>query len=119
MPSRGDKAASGGEIFKRVHQWVARIPRGKVATYGQLSELIDGRLSPVGIGWALRTGGPKLPWHRVVNAKGGISTEGETPGRQRALLVAEGVRFGPDGRIDLERHQWQPRAPKRRKHRGL
>ena len=118
MPPRG--ARSSGAVFARVHAWVAKIPRGRVATYGQLSELVDGRLSPVGVGWALRAGGQQLPWHRVVNASGGLSTEAETPGRQRALLVAEGVRFGPDGKIDLARHQWRPRAPRRRRRlRGL
>ena len=112
MPARGHK--SSGAVFARVHAWVTKIPRGKVATYGQLSELIDGRLSPVGVGWALRAGGPKLPWHRVVNAAGGLSTEAEEPGRQRALLVAEGVGFLADGKIDLARHRWQPRVRRRR-----
>jgi methylated-DNA-protein-cysteine methyltransferase-like protein len=92
---------------------VARIPRGRVATYGQLSELIDGRLSPVGVGWALRAAKGDLPWHRVVNASGGISTEAETPGRQRRLLEAEGVRFSSDGCVDLGRHQWRPRTRRR------
>lgn len=111
MPPRG--ARSSGEVFARVHAWVAKIPRGRVATYGQLSELIDGRLSPVGVGWALRAGGAKLPWHRVVNATGGISTDKDEPGRQRALLAAEGVRPGPDGKIDLPRYQWRPRFGRR------
>jgi methylated-DNA-protein-cysteine methyltransferase related protein len=115
MPPR--TAKSSGAVFARVHAWVAKIPRGRVATYGQLSELVDGRVSPVGVGWALRAGGPGLPWHRVVNAQGGLSTETEEPGRQRALLSAEGVKFGPDGRIDLVRHQWRPRVRNRR--RGL
>lgn len=115
MPPRGAK--SSGAVFARVHAWVAKIPRGRVATYGQLSELVDGRVSPVGVGWALRASGPGLPWHRVVNAQGGLSTEAEEPGRQRTLLIAEGVRFGPDGKIDLARHQWRPRARSRR--RGL
>ena len=87
------------------------IPRGKVATYGQLSRMIDGRLTPVGIGWAIRaapTG--SIPWQRVVNASGGISTDGEHPGLQRTMLEAEGVRFGRDGKVDLEKHGWRPRA---------
>jgi methylated-DNA-protein-cysteine methyltransferase-like protein len=112
MPPRGKK--SSGAVFARVHGWVAKIPRGRVATYGQLSELIDGRLTPVGVGWALRAGGPKLPWHRVVNASGGISTDKEQPGRQRTLLVAEGVRFTADGTVDMARHQWRPRVTRRR-----
>lgn len=111
MPSRG--SGSSGEIFKRVHALVARIPRGRVATYGQLSELIDGRLSPVGIGWALRAGDAELPWYRVVNSSGGLSTESETPGRQRRLLEAEGVEFTEDGRLDLARYQWRPRTRRR------
>ena len=111
MPPRaGAKGGSSGAVFARVHAWVAKIPRGKVATYGQLSELIDGRLSAVGVGWALRAGPERLPWHRVVNAAGGLSTEKETPGRQRALLRREGVRFLADGHIDMARHQWKPRA---------
>jgi methylated-DNA-protein-cysteine methyltransferase-like protein len=111
MPSTGRK--SSGAVFARVHAWVAKIPRGKVATYGQLSELIDGRLSAVGVGWALRASDAKLPWHRVVNATGGVSTDNEQPGRQRRLLQAEGVRFGADGKIDLARYQWRPRARRR------
>lgn len=112
MPSRGRQ--SSGRVFARVHAWVAKIPRGRVATYGQLSELLEGRLSPVGVGWALRASGPRLPWHRVVNSAGGISTEREQPGRQRALLAAEGVSFAADGTIDLGRYQWRPRGTGRR-----
>ncbi len=94
--------------FARVHALVTRIPRGRVATYGQLSALIDGRLTPVGIGWALRTG-DGLPWHRVVSASGVIRTEGESPGEQRARLEAEGVPFLDDGCVDLGGCQWRPR----------
>ena len=87
-----------------------RIPRGRVATYGQLSQLIGKRLTPVGVGWAIR-GAPEgaLPWQRVVNASGGLSTEGEHPGLQRAMLEAEGIRFDRDGLIDLARYGWRPR----------
>src|SRR5437016_4306361 len=90
--------------FQRVWKLVGRIPRGRVATYGQLSELIDRRLTPVGVGWAIRAA-PEgaIPWHRVVNARGGLSTEGEHPGLQRAMLEAEGVVFDAQGHIDLER----------------
>jgi methylated-DNA-protein-cysteine methyltransferase-like protein len=99
-----------------VHALVRRIPSGRVATYGQLSELIGGRLSPVGVGWALRapSDGP-IPWHRVVNGRGGVSTEHETPGLQRMLLESEGVTFDADGRIDLARHRWRPRAGRSRR----
>ncbi|HEY6726996.1 MAG TPA: MGMT family protein [Polyangiaceae bacterium] len=98
--------------FERVQRLVRRIPRGRVATYGQLSRWIDGRLTPVGVGWAIRAAGEtKIPWQRVVNAQGGISTDNQHPGLQRAMLEAEGVRFGRDGRIDLTRYGWHgPRS---------
>jgi methylated-DNA-protein-cysteine methyltransferase related protein len=106
------KSKSKQEIppFTRVQQLVKRIPKGRVATYGQLSRLIAGRLTPVGIGWAIRAA-PEgtIPWHRVVNAKGGISTDGEHDGLQRAMLESEGVRFDRAGLIDLERYAWRPR----------
>lgn len=93
-----------------VWKLVRRIPRGRVATYGQLSQLIARRLTPVGIGWAIRAApGADIPWHRVVNAKGGISTDNEHPGLQRSMLEAEGVGF--DGElVDLAKYQWRPRA---------
>ena len=97
--------------FERVWRLVLRIPRGKVATYGQLSQMIERRLTPVGVGWAIRAA-PEgaIPWQRVVNAKGGISTDGDHPGLQRGILESEGVRFERDGTIDLSRYGWRPRA---------
>jgi methylated-DNA-protein-cysteine methyltransferase-like protein len=93
--------------FERVWRVVRRVPHGKVVTYGQVSLEIERRLSPVGVGWAVRAAKEgSIPWHRVVNAAGGISTDGEHPGLQRAMLEAEGVQFGLDGRIDLARHGW-------------
>ena len=104
-------SSSADRPFERVWALVRKIPRGRVPSYGQLSQMIDGRLTPVGVGWAVRAAPEaSIPWQRVVNGKGGISTDDQHPGLQRALLEAEGVRFGADGRIDLERHGWRPRA---------
>jgi methylated-DNA-protein-cysteine methyltransferase related protein len=95
--------------FERVWRLVRRIPRGKVATYGQLSRWIERRLTPVGVGWAIRAAPDGLiPWQRVVNARGGISTDGEHPGLQRAMLEAEGVRFSREGNVDLTQYGWTP-----------
>lgn len=96
-------------IFARVHALVKAIPRGRVATYGQLSQLISRRLTPVGIGWAMNACPPDVPWYRVVNAKGGISTR---DGRQRRLLEKEGVVFRRDGTIDLAKYQFQGSRPR-------
>jgi methylated-DNA-protein-cysteine methyltransferase-like protein len=94
-------------VFGRVHRLVNAIPRGRVATYGQLSEGVGRRLTPVGIGWALRAAADGVPWHRVINASGGISTRGSSAALQRELLEAEGVRFGASGRVDLARYRWK------------
>jgi methylated-DNA-protein-cysteine methyltransferase-like protein len=59
---------------------------------------------------------PGVPWHRVVNASGGLSTErmpDVPPGLQRALLAAEGVRFRRNGTLDLERYRFTPGSSRR------
>ncbi|HWL86777.1 MAG TPA: MGMT family protein, partial [Polyangiaceae bacterium] len=56
--------------FQRVWDLVRHVPRGKVVTYGQLSMMIHRRLTPVGVGWAIRAAPDGLiPWQRVVNAR--------------------------------------------------
>jgi methylated-DNA-protein-cysteine methyltransferase related protein len=96
---------------------VRKIPRGRVATYGLLSSLMQGRLSAAAVGWAMRTAPSDCPWHRVINSKGGISTGAESAQRER--LQAEGVRFLGDGTVDLARFLWKPRVPRKRQHIGL
>jgi methylated-DNA-protein-cysteine methyltransferase-like protein len=109
MRERAKKSSIESPPFERVQGLVRRIPRGKVATYGQLSRMIEGRLTPVGVGWAIRAAPEgSIPWQRVVNANGGISTDREHPGLQRAMLESEGVRFRSDGCVDLARHGWEP-----------
>ena len=51
-----------------------------------------------------------IPWHRVVNAGGGISTENltEPPGLQRLLLESEGVDFDESGKLSMTRYRWTP-----------
>src|SRR5439155_321963 len=89
----------------RIWTLVARIPRGKVVTYGALSQAIARALTPVGVGWALRAAPDgALPWHRVVNARGGVSTDGDHPDPHRAMLETEGGRFDADG-VEADRPQ--------------
>jgi methylated-DNA-protein-cysteine methyltransferase-like protein len=102
------KSSNASRPFERVWSIVKRVPRGRVVTYGQLARMIEERLSPVGIGWALRAAPEgSIPWHRVVNSRGGISTDREHPGLQRAMLQAEGVVFDAEGHIDLARTGWR------------
>lgn len=111
----GDVAPSDDETpaFERVYQWTKKIPRGHVMTYGQISVLMESRLSPAAVGWALNACPEGVPWHRVVNASGGLSTErlpNLPPGLQRAMLEAEHVEFRANGTLDLKRYRWEPEA---------
>jgi methylated-DNA-protein-cysteine methyltransferase-like protein len=98
----------------RVYAAVARIPRGRVATYGQIATLAGLHGHARQVGYALHTlpEGSGVPWHRVVNARGEISprADGASDRAQKALLELEGVRFDPYGRIDLDRFGWKPRS---------
>lgn len=110
-------------VFARVYALVRRIPRGRVMTYGQIATLVESRLSPRAVGWAMHGCPRGVPWHRVVNASGGMSTDrlpDVPPGLQRALLEAENVDFRSNGTLDLERYRWNPLpATARRKRRPL
>jgi methylated-DNA-protein-cysteine methyltransferase-like protein len=90
---------------------VRRIPRGRVATYGQVAALAGLPRHARQVGYALHAlpEGTDVPWHRVVNAKGGISPR-STPGwdrAQHALLRRERV-LDRAGRVALERFRWEP-----------
>ena len=97
----------------RIHKVVSRIPRGRVATYGQVARLagLGGQARLVGYAMHALPAGSRVPWQRVVNAQGAISLPGKSALRQRELLEKEGVRFDARGRIDLDRFLWQPRTP--------
>lgn len=94
---------------------VRRIPKGKVATYGDVARAAGypGRARQVV--WALRASTPGLPWHRVVGAGGKISLPGESGLEQRFRLEAEGVTFH-GSRVQMDRHQHQfTNTPAKRK----
>lgn len=95
-------------FYQRVYQIVARVPPGKVVTYGQIARHLGMPQRARTVGWAMRRCPGDLPWHRVVNAQGGLS-QGAYLGRcslQRALLEEEGVTFDSAGRVDLMAFGW-------------
>jgi len=98
--------------YQRIYATVDSIPRGCVASYGQVAAEagLSGRARLVGYALRNLAAGSELPWHRVVNARGEISSRGDprTERRQRRLLDREGVPFGASGRVDLARHGWRP-----------
>jgi methylated-DNA-protein-cysteine methyltransferase-like protein len=97
-----------GRFFSRVYALVAHIPRGRVATYGQVAALLGNPRGARAVGWALRALAPaaarRVPWHRVVGRGGRVSLGDRPAGlEQRRRLRAEGVRFRL-GCVDLARH---------------
>ena len=92
---------------------VARIPRGRVATYGQVAALVGRPRSARAVGQVMRDA-DGVPWHRVVNSLGGISRRPRVSGMvtQRIRLEQEGVQFRR-GRVVLPRFRWRGGGPRR------
>lgn len=107
------EAVSRWRIFYRV---IERVPEGRVATYGQVAALagLPRHARQVGYALAALPDDSRVPWQRVVNARGEVSPRGAADlgrsGFQRHLLEEEGVRFDLQGRIDLVRFGWSPKA---------
>ncbi len=94
-------------MFPAILRTVARIPRGKVATYGDVAYIAGYPGSARQVAWALHTSSRGLPWHRVVGAGGKILLPAEGGMEQRFRLQAEGVQF-TGLRVEMERHRWTP-----------
>lgn len=100
----------GVSFYDEVYEQVRRIPEGRVTTYGAVAALAGNPRAARTVGWALHAlpGDTDVPWHRVINARGGISIwkVGVPAGLQRALLEDEGIEFEADGTVDLKRWGW-------------
>lgn len=90
--------------MERVRELVASIPRGRVATYGDLAAAA-GLSSPRTVGWIMRTDSADLPWHRVIGASGRPAAH--LANRQLELLAAEGAPV-VDGRVVLSQARFRP-----------
>jgi methylated-DNA-protein-cysteine methyltransferase-like protein len=109
------KIGTPESLHDRIHAVVSRIPRGRIATYGQIAHIAGMPRQARLVGYALHAlpANTRVPWHRVVNAEGAISTPPRSAARQRRLLEQEGVKFDNRGRIPLDDFQWEPRAGRR------
>jgi methylated-DNA-protein-cysteine methyltransferase-like protein len=112
---RRERASGSSGTFERVYAVVSCIPRGRVATYGQVARLagLPGRARLVGYALNALDGRRRVPWHRVINAQGRISArsgEQDWGVVQRLRLEREKVVFSPDGAISLAQFRWRPRA---------
>ncbi len=102
-------------FYNRVKEITKQIPRGKVASYGQIAAMISTPRAARVVGWALHTMDVEagIPWQRVINSKGYISTTCPTHNAilQKRLLQKEGVNcVKREGLwwIDMKKYQWQP-----------
>lgn len=111
--ARGGPPSAPGR-WERVYAVVRRIPRGRVATYGQVARLAGLGAQARQVGYALHAlpWEGLAPWHRVVNVRGAVSLPpaGGADLTQRLRLEREGVTFDARGRVDLERYGWRPGA---------
>ena len=97
-------------LYQRIHHIISIIPSGKVATYGQIAEIVGGCTARM-VGYAASTipQHSDIPWQRVINYKGGISQRSSCSRGllQQKLLEAEGIEFDQYGRTDLNYFRWK------------
>jgi methylated-DNA-protein-cysteine methyltransferase related protein len=104
-------------FYTQVWSIVIRIPRGKVASYGQIAKMLpppadvdEATFAEFGALWvsnAVAASPNDVPWQRVVNSKGEITErDGLEAKRHRLMLYDEGVPFNPRGRIDMKKYGW-------------
>ena len=101
-------ASRSASLYQKIYDVVRKIPKRRVATYGQIADLVGPPCTARTVGWALAAldrfpQAVPVPWQRVISSQGTVST---SP-RQRALLLREGIELDPQGRIDLTRYLWE------------
>lgn len=96
----------------RVLQTIKALPKGKVATYGLIACLSGNPRGARQVSRILHSCSDRhaLPWHRIINAQGGISLTGDGAAIQRALLEAEGIVFTRTGTVDVQCYLWRPES---------
>jgi methylated-DNA-protein-cysteine methyltransferase-like protein len=94
-------------LYVRIYSVVRQIPRGKVATYGQIAAIV-GDCTPRMVGYAMAASPDDVPWQRVINAQGKISPRGDSWGTevQRLRLEEEGVHLDALHKIDFKQYRW-------------
>ena len=97
-------------FFEQVYRLVRQIPPGKVTSYGAIARMLGHPHAARTVGWALHglPEGSDVPWHRVINSRGRISTScrEHSANLQQALLEAEGIEFDERGYVNWDRSGW-------------
>jgi len=99
-------------FYAQVYDIVAKIPPGRVTTYGDIAKMLGRPRAARFVGYAMNASvetDNNLPWHRVTFADG-RTWDGQWERVQRDLLTAEGVGFTADGKIDVEKYRWCPES---------
>ena len=107
------RAGTRADTYVRIYAQVRRIPRGRIATYGQIARLAGMPSQARLVGYALHAlSEESVPWQRIINSRGEVSRRSYfgAEDRQRRLLEEEGVVFDVRGRVDLRHFRWRPRA---------
>ncbi|MDQ0207698.1 MGMT family protein [Alkalicoccobacillus murimartini] len=96
-------------FFQSVYQIVQEIPKGRVATYGQIARLLEQPHNARVVGWAMRQAPSGLPSHRVIKKSGEPSPDliFDGKGTQRERLEAEGIPFLANGQVHMELCLWE------------
>ena len=93
---------------KQVYKTVSEVPKGRVVTYGQLAAMAGSPRAARVVGQIAHFGPLQLPWHRVVNAKGGLAVSYVPGGRvgQAQALKRDGVVVNDNFKVDIYGYQW-------------
>ena len=105
------------DFYARVWEIVSRIPRGKVASFGQIAKMLRPpagadsetylEYGPLWVSNAVAESPNEVPWQRVVNSKGEITDRDPVQAKRHQLMLEdEGVQFNPRGRIDMKKYGW-------------
>lgn len=107
----------------KVIRLIQKIPRGRVATYGQIAALAGKPHAARGVSWILHSSSKAydLPWHRVIGSKGRISFPKSSKHylQQIELLKREHISLLENGDIDLTKYQWAKKPPRERRPRAI
>lgn len=108
--TQGRKSDKMPGFFEQVYRLVRQVPRGRVTSYGAIARMLGYSHAARTVGWALHSlpEDSGVPWHRVINSQGRISTScrEHDADTQQTLLEAEGIEFDEQGIVDWERFGW-------------